>query len=779
MIDRRSVIRGLAALPLLGAAACGRAAQLGSVNEGAATTGNAGTPAAQAGALHTRLVPGANEQVPVIGIGTARRYADPEGEEQLATLRQTIARFVELGGKMIDTAPSYGRAEEVLGRLIEELGVRERLFLATKVAGANAAEGQTQIAQSFRNLRTGVIDLIALHNPQDAANKLAHLRELKAQGRVRSIGASFSSRAGFAPSSDAVTSTAELYADFEALMRRERLDTIQVDYALDNRGAAERVLPLAQDQGLAVMVNLPFGRGRLFQETEGRPLPDWAAEIGATTGRRSSSNISSAIRCGRSQFPEWRVRIMSTTIWGRLAARFRMQRCGGGWSSSSMPSETAAPAPRRGLSRLIVAEPHEVPAVLGGFLLFFLLFASYFMLRPVRETFGIAGGVDNLQWLYLGTFLATLVVVPIYGAGEDSGTAPAATDHLYFLGGRNGGFGFSLMTDPDNVWIARAFYIWLSVFNLFVISIAWSLMADVFNADQGHRLFGQIAAGASLGGLTGPMLSGLLVAPLGHAGLLLVSTGLLLTTLFSVRYLIGWRERQGDPEDRDNPPEARIGGSIWAGLGLILRSPYLLGISAFVLLLTSVSTFLYFEQARVVEATFPDRTAQTQVFSAIDFTVQSLTIFIQIFVTGRLTRRLGVTVLLAAVPVTMMFGFGLLALVATFPVLVFVMIVRRVGEYALVRPGREMLFTNVDAETKYKAKNAIDTFVYRGGDVIAAWANVGIVAIGTAAAAAVVGAFVSAVWTAVGWTLGRRHDREADHLVQISPQASGTPRLTG
>jgi ATP:ADP antiporter, AAA family len=434
-----------------------------------------------------------------------------------------------------------------------------------------------------------------------------------------------------------------------------------------------------------------------------------------------------------------------------------------------MHSDTQA-GPRRGLARVIVAEPHEVPAVFGGFVLFFLLFASYFMLRPVRETFGIAGGVDNLQWLYLGTFVATLVVVPIYGTVAKKVQRRRLLPAAYIFSAIvMVGFGASLMADPDNVWTARAFYIWLSVFNLFVISIAWSLMADVFNADQGHRLFGQIAAGASLGGLTGPLLSGLLVGPLGHANLLFLSTGLLLSTLIAARYLIGWRERAGDPEDRDNPPESRIGGSIWAGLTLIARSPYLLGISLFVILLTSVSTFLYFEQARVVEATFPDRAAQTQVFSAIDFTVQSLTIFIQIFVTGRLTRRLGVTVLLTAVPLTMMFGFGLLALAATFPVLAFVMIVRRVGEYALVRPGREMLFTNVDAETKYKAKNAIDTFVYRGGDAISAWANVGIVAIGTTTAAAVVGGIVAGVWGAVGWFLGRRHDRSADHHVVLTP----------
>jgi aryl-alcohol dehydrogenase-like predicted oxidoreductase len=282
MIDRRSVIRGLAALPILGTAACSRAAPLGSAVEGP-PPGSVGGPARQAGELHTRLIPGAGEQVPVIGIGTARRYADPEGEEQLATLRQTIARFVELGGKMIDTAPSYGRAEEVVGTLVEQLGARDRLFLATKVGANSKEEGRAQIAQSFRNLRTNVIDLIAVHNMRDLTNQLTTLRDLKAEGRVRSIGATTSSRAGFAQSSDAIDSSPERFADFEAMMLREPLDVIQIDYAIDNRAAGERVLPLAQEREMAVMVNLPFGRGRLFSATEGRPLPDWAAEIGAAT----------------------------------------------------------------------------------------------------------------------------------------------------------------------------------------------------------------------------------------------------------------------------------------------------------------------------------------------------------------------------------------------------------------------------------------------------------------------------------------------------------------
>jgi aryl-alcohol dehydrogenase-like predicted oxidoreductase len=264
-IDRRTLIGALAAFPLLGAGSCAASQRPTATN------------------LHTRLMPAANEHLPVVGIGTARRYAEASGEDQLAPLRETIARFVELGGRVIDTAPSYGEAEAVIGRLVEELGVRDRLFLATKVGVNSASEGRAQIDRSFRNLRTRVIDLIAVHNMRDITNQLAILRELKAEGRVRSIGATTSSRGGFAPSSGAITSSAGEYADFEAMMRRQRLDVVQIDYALDNRGAGERILPLAQEQGLAVMVNLPFGRGRLFEATQGRPLPDWANAIGATT----------------------------------------------------------------------------------------------------------------------------------------------------------------------------------------------------------------------------------------------------------------------------------------------------------------------------------------------------------------------------------------------------------------------------------------------------------------------------------------------------------------
>jgi aryl-alcohol dehydrogenase-like predicted oxidoreductase len=223
--------------------------------------------AADTAALITR--PLRTVDLPVIGIGTARRYADPADDTALVPLRDTIRRFAELGGRVIDTAPSYGQAEEVVGQLVEELGVRDRLFLATKVGANTREEGAAQIEDSFRKLRTNRIDLIAVHNLRDVDNQLAILRDLQTAGRIGALGIT--------------TSFDPQYQDFEAVMRREQLDCIQIDYALDNRSAAERILPLAQEQGIAVMINLPFGRDRLFEATRDRPLPDWAAEIGAAS----------------------------------------------------------------------------------------------------------------------------------------------------------------------------------------------------------------------------------------------------------------------------------------------------------------------------------------------------------------------------------------------------------------------------------------------------------------------------------------------------------------
>jgi aryl-alcohol dehydrogenase-like predicted oxidoreductase len=220
--------------------------------------------------LIRKKIPSSGEAVPVIGLGTARRYEDAGTAEETARRRQTLERFAALGASVVDTAPVYGEAEQVVGGLIAQSKLRERLFLATKVStGGGRAAGLEQLEGSFRRLRASTVDLVAVHNLRGTEVHLPTLRELKQAGRIRYVGIT--------------TSSERQYPEFEAVMRRERLDWIQVDYALDNREAGSRIVPLAADRGMAVMVNLPFGRGRLFNAVRGKPLPPWAAEFDAAT----------------------------------------------------------------------------------------------------------------------------------------------------------------------------------------------------------------------------------------------------------------------------------------------------------------------------------------------------------------------------------------------------------------------------------------------------------------------------------------------------------------
>ena len=317
----------------------------------------------------------------------------------------------------------------------------------------------------------------------------------------------------------------------------------------------------------------------------------------------------------------------------------------------------ASPRPNL-IARLFNVEPRETAAVVAGLALFFLLFTGYFMLRPVRETMGVAGGVDNLQWLFTGTFVATLAAMPLFG------WVAARVRRRHILPWTFGFFVLNLLVfaalfawQPENVWIARTFYIWLSVFNLLTISLAWSVLADLFVVAQAKRLFALMAGGASLGGLCGPILGTLLVAPLGHAGLVMLSALFLAGSIAAAGWLQRWRDAHPLPVQDAATRSRPLGGNPFAGATAVFRSPYLLGIALFVLLLASVSTFLYFEQARLVAEVFPDRTRQTQVFGLIDTIVQSLAILTQIFITGQIARRLGVGILLVLVPLITAAGF--------------------------------------------------------------------------------------------------------------------------
>ena len=414
----------------------------------------------------------------------------------------------------------------------------------------------------------------------------------------------------------------------------------------------------------------------------------------------------------------------------------------------------------------INAQRNELWPALAGFTLFFCLFSGYFMLRPIREAMGIVSGVENLQWLFTATFVVMLIAVPLFA------WLSSRVPRLHFIDWVYGFFTLNLalfallfFSADESVWLARSFYVWISVYNLFVVSVAWSLMVDVFDSEQAKRLFAFIAAGASVGGLVGPALSALLVSTLGQSGLMLLAAVLLAVALSLKQVLMRWREEGGAGRAgavQAESPRRPVPGNPFSGLMRVLSSPYLFGIAGLVILLATASTFLYFEQARLVAELFPDRAAQVRVFGVIDFVVQAGALISQLFITGRIARRLGVRVLLACVPLLVCVGFIGLALMPTFAMLAALMIVRRIGEYAFVRPGREMLFAPLDAESKYKAKNFIDTVVYRAGDAMSGWLKSLLDMLAQGAwLVALVGAASAALWGLLGWYLGTQADRKA------------------
>lgn len=435
-------------------------------------------------------------------------------------------------------------------------------------------------------------------------------------------------------------------------------------------------------------------------------------------------------------------------------------------STSARPSPPSSPrlsVLARLLTRLAPIEPRETPAVVAAFCLFFCFWAGYFAVRPVRETVGTLLGREIVADLWVVTWVASLAIVPLYGV------IVARVRRSIFLPCTYGFVGLVLMLialalrgDEMNLQVGRFFYVFISVLNLFLISMFWSFLLELFDSGQAKRLFGVIAAGGTAGALVGPLVADLSVSHIGNSGVLFLGGGLFFAAIVAQRVLLKiWHERppaQGVASRSERP----IGGNPFAGFTLVLRSPYLLGIALFVVLLATVNTLLYFEQLRLVQEAFSDTVERTRIFARLDWVVQSLTILSQIFLTGRIAKRFGVTALVTVVPVAMIFGFLALAASGTFAVLAFVFVLRRACEYAFVRPGREMLYSPLDNETRYKAKNVNDVPVYRGADALAAQVNNGIVAAGFGAVAvALLGAVVAAAWGAVGWWLGRRFESGA------------------
>jgi AAA family ATP:ADP antiporter len=430
---------------------------------------------------------------------------------------------------------------------------------------------------------------------------------------------------------------------------------------------------------------------------------------------------------------------------------------------SSAPREEAqvpqSPIAAR-LAAAIDARPHEFAGVVTAFLCVFCMFSAYAILRPIRETMGITSGVATLPALFWGTFVVMLAMQPLYGWLTSRFRRSTFLPWVYLFFVLNiVGFYVWFNAEQDHTWIARVYFVWVSVFNLFVVAVFWSLMADVFSREQAGRLFGVIAAGISLGGLFGPFLGQRLAQPIGTINLLLVSAALLAAALVLMIGVLRWHRRT-EPDAAEHPdPDARLGGTPLAGFTQVLRSPYLALIAVFVFLLTWISTFLYLEQQAYVAQVFTDRDAQTAFFSRIDFWVQAGALVVQLFLFSRLFRWFGFRALILSVPVLMVFGYGLLALVPGFGVLVGVMMIRRIGEYAVTRPSRDALYTTVTREEKYKAKSLIDTFIYRFGDATSATAHDLVKATFGLGLSGVAwcGAVLAAVWALVAYRLGREH----------------------
>ena len=405
-------------------------------------------------------------------------------------------------------------------------------------------------------------------------------------------------------------------------------------------------------------------------------------------------------------------------------------------------------------------EPYELKAVILSMLYFFFLFGSYSVVKPVRDAMGTVYGMDRIQQLFTATFLASFLFAPLY-AGLASRIKLStflpwvygfvAVTLLAFAALFTGGY-------YQDRWIAAAFYVWVSTFNMLIISVFWTFMADIFSSTQAKRLFGFVAAGGTVGGIVGPALATILAKRIGNNELMLISAGGFLATAGLVKLLA--REKQklraagaGQTTSLDH----RLSGNPLDGFRLLLRSRYLLLLALFLLLMTWISTIVYIQLGELITKAFSSREARTQAYAMIDLSVNSIAVLIQLFGTGRIIARFGVKFGLLLNPVIMVLAFVAIAFSPVLLILGGLQIVRRVAEYAVAKPTREMLFTVVDQESRYKAKNVIDTVVYRFGDLSSAWLSSLVLPFGVTGLA-IFGALVSLLWFPVAYLLARRYE---------------------
>ena len=413
---------------------------------------------------------------------------------------------------------------------------------------------------------------------------------------------------------------------------------------------------------------------------------------------------------------------------------------------------------------LLKIEAHEIRAAFTSFFFMFTLMLAYYTLRPVRDAMASDWSDAELSWLWTSTFVISMVAVVIY-AGVIS-----RIRFRRIVPGVYGFFSLSFlafylgthMTD-NPVYIDKTFYVWLSVFSLFHVSVFWSFMAETFSKDQGKRLFGFIASGASIGAVAGPVIPVFFSATLGVYNLMLLASLLLLLTIPLIVYLEKLKQEELDRAAPVLSSRDTIGGNPLSGFSDFFSNRYLLGIGLFILLYTVMSTFVYFELKNML-AEF-DRATRAQYWGIMDLIVNSLAIVTAMFATNRLAMRFGLSVTLSIVPVIIIAGWLVVAVAPLLLVLVGLQIVRRAGNYAITRPGREMLFTLVSRETRFKTKPVIDIVVYRGGDMLSGWVytglaqgfGLGLTAIG------LIGAGIAFLWAIMAVFIGRSYDHDRLH----------------
>jgi len=418
----------------------------------------------------------------------------------------------------------------------------------------------------------------------------------------------------------------------------------------------------------------------------------------------------------------------------------------------------------RALRKVVDVKEEEVAALAWAALCFFCLLCGWFVIRPLRDEMGITGSVRALPWLMWATFGATLLGVWAYSAV--AARAPrrklVAIVDRFFLANLLAFFAL-LALGFQRQWVARVFFVWATVFNLFVVSVFWSVVSDVFRPEQGRRLFGFVAAGGTAGAIVGPLLTGLLVRRIGAEALLLLSSALLELSALCALRLCRWRDRFGAGQAEGTagaPGDAKgVGGTPLAGIRLFLRSPLLLGIGLQTLLYTVTSTFLYLQLMRLVAAGVAGSEERTQLFAWIDLSVNVLALVLQTAVTGRLMAAFTIAVALASAPLLSAVGFATVAVVPTLATVIAVHAVRKATHHGMERPAREVLFTRVSREERYKSKSFLDTVVYRGGDAISGSVEGGLTAAGLGlGAVSAVALPLTALWAAVAFFLARRHE---------------------